>query len=180
MVRSGQDLLRTDNHLGNQWSSWKGFPRPLERENKWTGVATKLLFPFQLQDAEPLPPPRGGFQGNLSSGRMSSCQDFHQKKEFCCILWTAWSGGWWPCTQQGVETRWSLWSFSFQAILWFCDPSAATHMKLPFSEGSVWLSVCRYNAAPLLDSCSTVPMKVHCCYVNPLLWWDLWKFRYPD
>jgi len=35
-------------------------------------------------------------------------------------LWAAWSGGWRPCTQQGVETRWSLWSFSTQAILWRC------------------------------------------------------------
>jgi len=35
-------------------------------------------------------------------------------------LWTAWSSGWWPCAQQRwIETRWSLWSFSTQAILWF-------------------------------------------------------------
>jgi len=27
-------------------------------------------------------------------------------------LWAAWSGGWWPCAWQGVETRWALWSFS--------------------------------------------------------------------
>jgi len=31
----------------------------------------------------------------------------------------AWSSGWRP----GVETRWSLWSFSTQAILWFYDTS---------------------------------------------------------
>jgi len=36
-------------------------------------------------------------------------------------LWAAWSAGWRPCTQQGVETRWSLWSFSTQAILWSYD-----------------------------------------------------------
>ena len=36
-------------------------------------------------------------------------------------LWAAWSGGWRPCTWQGVETGWSLWSFSTQAILWFYD-----------------------------------------------------------
>ena len=36
-------------------------------------------------------------------------------------LWAAWSSGWWPCTWQGVETRWSLRSFSTQAILWFYD-----------------------------------------------------------
>ena len=34
------------------------------------------------------------------------------------MSWAAWSGGWQPCTQQGVETRWSLWSFSTQAVLW--------------------------------------------------------------
>jgi len=34
-------------------------------------------------------------------------------------LWAGWSSGWWPCTQQGAETRWSLWSFSTRAILWF-------------------------------------------------------------
>ena len=34
-------------------------------------------------------------------------------------LWAAWSGGWRPCTEQGVETRRSLWSFSTQAILSF-------------------------------------------------------------
>jgi len=34
-------------------------------------------------------------------------------------LWAAWSGGWQRCTKQGVDTRWSLWSFSTQAILWF-------------------------------------------------------------
>jgi len=34
-------------------------------------------------------------------------------------LWAAWSAGWRPCTQQGVGTGWSLWSFSTQAILWF-------------------------------------------------------------
>jgi len=26
-----------------------------------------------------------------------------------------------PAHSRGVETRWSLWSFSTQAILWFCD-----------------------------------------------------------
>ena len=26
-----------------------------------------------------------------------------------------------PAHSKGVETRWSLWSFSTQAILWFCD-----------------------------------------------------------
>ena len=36
-------------------------------------------------------------------------------------LWAAWAAGWWPCTQQGVETRWSLWSFSTQAILWLYE-----------------------------------------------------------
>ena len=35
-------------------------------------------------------------------------------------LWAAWSGGWWRCPWQGVETQRSLWSFSTQAILWFC------------------------------------------------------------
>jgi len=35
------------------------------------------------------------------------------------LLWAAWSGGWRPCPQQGVETRWSLRSFSTQAGLWF-------------------------------------------------------------
>jgi len=38
-------------------------------------------------------------------------------------LWAAWSSGWWPCTWQGVETRWSLWSFSTQVILWFYEYS---------------------------------------------------------
>jgi len=36
-------------------------------------------------------------------------------------LWAAWSGGWQPCTQQGVETGLSLWSFATQAILWLHD-----------------------------------------------------------
>ena len=42
---------------------------------------------------------------------------------FCTVSqkWAAWSGGWWPCTQQGVETQWALWSFSTQAILWFYE-----------------------------------------------------------
>ena len=35
-------------------------------------------------------------------------------------LWAAWSAGWRPCTQQSVETGWSLWP-SVQAILWFYD-----------------------------------------------------------
>ena len=39
----------------------------------------------------------------------------------CMWLWATWSSGWWPCTQHGAETTWSLWSFSTQASLWFCD-----------------------------------------------------------
>jgi len=33
--------------------------------------------------------------------------------------WAAWSTGWPPSIQRGVETRWSSWSFSTQVILWF-------------------------------------------------------------
>ena len=33
--------------------------------------------------------------------------------------WAAWSGGWQPCPQLRVGTRWSLRSLPTQAILWF-------------------------------------------------------------
>ena len=36
-------------------------------------------------------------------------------------LWAAWSGGGNPAPGRGVETRWSLWSFSTQDILWFYE-----------------------------------------------------------
>jgi len=43
-------------------------------------------------------------------------------------LWAAWSGGWQPCTQQGVETGLSLWSFATQDILWLHD-SMKSHLS---------------------------------------------------
>jgi len=36
-------------------------------------------------------------------------------------LWAAWSVVGDPAHSRGVETWWSLWTFSIQAILWFCD-----------------------------------------------------------
>lgn len=36
-------------------------------------------------------------------------------------LRASWSGGCRPCTSQGVGTRWALWSFAIQAILWLYD-----------------------------------------------------------
>jgi len=46
-------------------SSQKGFPWPHERENRSTGLATKFLFPFQLQDTEYFSLLPRGFRGNL-------------------------------------------------------------------------------------------------------------------
>ena len=50
-----------------------------------------------------------------------------------------------PARGRGVETRWSLRSFSTQAVLWFCDPKQKVFW-LPLNlhctqhEGQFWLS----------------------------------------
>ena len=36
-----------------------------------------------------------------------------------------------PVHSRAVETRWSLWSFSTQAILWFYDDSMKMNMRIP-------------------------------------------------
>ena len=53
-------------------------------------------------------------------------------------LWAAWSSD--PVHSRGVETQWSLWSFSTQAILWFYDPMI--HTVLLTSPSSSHLSTC--------------------------------------
>ena len=74
-------------------------------------------------------------------------------------LWAAWCGGWWPWTYQEVETRWSLWSFSTQAILWFYN----SRDRVPRNQNlkmKTQHQVCRYRCTSG-DLLMCVPKKIN-------------------
>jgi len=47
-----------------------------------------------------------------------------------------------PAHGKGVETWWSLWSFSTQAILWFCDSMISTRTKWREKVASAAVDCC--------------------------------------
>jgi len=79
--------------------------------------------------------------------RPNSLKPEHHSKEMfdlpyrphSCLQGQAGCGSGQPCLVVGdpgrgraVETRWSFWSFSTQAVLWFCDLRVRLSVRMPF------------------------------------------------
>ena len=54
-----------------------------------------------------------------------------------------------PAHSRGVEIQWSLWSFSTQAILWFCDFKVSTNLRNGLTDFSHsyhrWMEIARWG-----------------------------------